>query len=144
MPNVILHGALAKIEIKMSSLEVFWNNYIENIGVPILAIIGGLSFFSLNFYVRDIKNLRLMDEYIKKNKNLKGFKYRSFPFVGLEDIFYSFKKKKKFPSLNFEIKKFNDQIQVIRDYRKYYMYAFPIVITLAAVGISINELVIDK
>ncbi|MAC94326.1 MAG: hypothetical protein CMC96_02370 [Flavobacteriales bacterium] len=128
----------------MSSFELFWNNYIENFGVPILAVIGGLSFFSLNFYIRDIKNLRLMDEYIKKNKNLRGFKYRTFPIVGLKDFLYSFKNLKNFNEINFTIPKFSDQVQVVRDYRKYYSIVFPILVSIAIIGIAINELVIDK
>jgi hypothetical protein len=126
-----------------SYLREIWP-YIESIGIPILAIIGGISFFSLNFYWRTCYNLRNLEEHIKRNKTSGGFIEKTFPAVGLRDIFYGFKPISKFDEGYFKIEAFQESLGYMIAFRKFYRIVFPIVISLAAIGITINELVIDK
>ena len=127
----------------MDKLNTFWD-FIENIGVPILALIGGLSFFSINFYLRECHCLRKMEEYIQNNKNLIGFKNQSFPIIWFEDVVYSFKRTSDFDPNHLKFRPFQEQLSTIKAFRKFYKIVFPIVITLAIIGMAINGLVIDK
>ena len=116
--------------------------YIENIGLPILAIIGGISFFSINFYFQGISELRHMDEYFSKKKTIKGFKSKNIYFIGVFDIIYCFRNLNK---LDFDLVKFKRvkaQISYVKMYRNYYKYAFPIIILLIVIGVIINETII--
>lgn len=127
----------------MNNLDTFWG-FIENIGVPILAIIGGLSFFSINFYLRECHYLRKMEEHLQNNKNLIGFKNQFFPVIWFDDVFYSFKRTSNFDPNHLKFRPFQEQLNTVKAFRKFYKIVFPIVITLAIIGIAINELIIDK
>jgi len=126
-----------------SFLREIWP-YVERIGIPILAIVGGISFISLNFYWRTCYNLRKLEEHIKRNKTTKGFIEKTFPAVGLQDIFYGFKTVSKFDEYSLKTEAFQESLGYIIAFRKFYRIIFPVVISLVVIGITINEIVIDK
>ena len=97
----------------METLNEIWP-YVENIGIPILAAIGGITFFSINYYFRDCKNLYLMETYIKENKSLKGFNYQIMPLIGPNALYYSFKSLSNFDEKYMRIPKFKKQVESIR------------------------------
>lgn len=86
---------------------------------------------------------------MKKEIDIKGhlnqFKASNYlskifnPFSG----FYIFTVLPDMGSPYYEHEKFNAQINIIKGFRKVYKIVFPLIIGLAIVGISINELVID-
>lgn len=127
----------------MKYLNEIWP-WVEKIGIPILAIIGLLTFGSLNSYWRTISELRRLERYIIQNNTAKGFKEKSFPVVGLIDIIFGFFPISKFDNRLTKFKLGVEQIESVKMFRKYYRIMFPLVIGLATVGIFINEILIDK
>ncbi len=127
----------------MEFLKDYWY-IVENVGVPILAFIGGISFFSLNFYAIECMELSEMKTLLKRNGNLKNYKSKGY-LSGLFNpisIFYIFTFLPDTDSPFYENKKFNEQARTIKAFRKYYKIVFPIVIILATIGIALNETVI--
>ncbi len=118
--------------------------FMETKGVSILAFIGGISYISLFFYWQICSNMRRLEKYIKKENTTKGYKEKAFPFVSLFDVFYSFKPISKFDKELMGYRRFNETFDVVKAFRKYYSIVFPIVISLAIIGITINECIIDK
>ena len=134
-----MHSTINKIQtITLNTLHEIWP-YVEKIGVPILAFITGVSFFSLNSYWRTCANLRQLEKYIVANKSVKGYSKKSLPSVGLFDIIYSFKPISKFQAEFLDYKIFQELLNTIITFRKFYKIAFPIIIILAIIGITINE-----
>lgn len=127
----------------METLNEIWP-FVETYGIPILAVLGGLGFFSLNFHFIDCYNLSLMEDYINKHQSLKGFKEQKFPLIGIFAVFYSFKNLSKLDPELLKIRVFKEKVQSIKGQRKTYAYFFPILLALATVGIALNEIVIDK
>lgn len=64
-------------------MNEFWK-LVENVGDPILALIGGVTFFSLNFYLRDCGYLRQMEEHLDKKRTQSNSEMISFPQLGLQ------------------------------------------------------------
>lgn len=128
----------------MEFLKEYWD-VVEKVGVPILAIIGGLSFFSINFYAVECMELSEMKTILKSKGNLNKYKPKNSFDVMLKpySIFYifTFLPNSDSPFLNNE--KFAEQVRTIKAYRKFYKIVFPIVIILAAIGITLNETVMN-
>lgn len=127
---------------ELSILEKVWP-FVENVGVPILAFIGVLTFGSFMFYLNDIKNLRLMEKQLKLNGTLRNYRYQTLPIIGLREIFYAFKSLSSIELTYLRNKKFQEQVYTVRAYRQYYKVAIPTILALATIGIAINEMVID-
>ncbi len=126
----------------MEFLKEYWY-IVENVGVPILAFVGGISFFSLNFYAVECMELSEMKTLLKRNGNLKNYKAKGY-LGGLFNpisIFYIFTFLPNADSPFYENEKFNEQVRTIKSFRKYYSIVFPIVIILTTIGIALNETV---
>jgi small-conductance mechanosensitive channel len=135
--------ALKELRFGREKMIEYWT-YIEKFGVPVLAFLGVVLWGSLFFYLQDCKVLKLMETEIKNKNSLIHFNKPTFIFVGISDIFYSFKNISSIEKSYFTHKKFQEQISVIKSYRKIYSYAFPIIILIVTIGILINEIIIDK
>ncbi len=118
--------------------------YIEKFGPPFLAFIALITWLSLNFYLIECKNLLLLERYINNHGSTRGFYRRPFPVTGLVTLIYAFKPTSTFDKNLLKYKRFREQLENIQKFRKAYKLIFPILIILALVGITINELVIDK
>ena len=127
----------------MADLDNIWY-YVENLGVPILAIFGLLTYGSFMFYLIDLKNLRRMENQLSSQGSLTNFKYHHFTFIGLNEIFNAFRRISAIESAYLEDTKIKRQVAIVRGYRKFYKIAIPTIIGLATIGITINELIIDK
>lgn len=68
-----------------SFLKEIWPT-VEQYGPPCLAFVGGLTIFSVNYYWKSCHSLRKMEEFIKENNTIRGYKDCSIPFIGLSDI----------------------------------------------------------
>jgi hypothetical protein len=127
----------------METLLKIWP-FIERFGVPIIAIVGGVSFFSINFYFQSIGKLRHLENYYISKSSLKGFKPKNIYFIGFYELKYSFKRLSKLDSNFTKYKSVRDQVSYIRMYCKYYKLVFPIIIILVITGNIINEFIIDS
>lgn len=118
--------------------------WVEKIGIPILAGVAILTFGSLNFYWRTISELKRLEKYIIQKQTTKGFKSKTLPLVGPLDIIFGFLPISKFDKRLSEYQIGLEHINSIKMFRKNYRILFPLVIGLATIGITINELIIDK
>lgn len=103
-----------------------------------------MTFGSLNFYWRTISETRRLEKHIIRKNSTKGFKSKTLPFVGPIDIVFGFLPISKFDKRLSEYKLGIEHIDSIKIFRQYYRILFPLILGLATIGISINELVIDK
>lgn len=127
----------------MDTLREIWP-YVEVVGPAVLALLIGISFFSLNVYLRSCSTLRAMEKYLDRNNTLSGFIEKPVPSIGLFDLFYAFKPISKLKKAHLQHPEFKSYVDGIKGFRKIYRIVFPLLITLAAIGIGINECIIDK
>lgn len=124
-------------------LKEIWPSAIK-IGIPIILSIVGLTLLSINFYWRICSNMRDIEKYIRINKTAKGYKEKIFQYVGLFDIFYGFKPVSKFDKEYLKYRIFNEKLESIKVFRKFYRVVFLFIVLFLFVGIFINEYIIDK
>lgn len=121
----------------MDLIQEYWPTILE-IGGSILALIGGVIFFSLNIYFRDCKNLALMKEYISKHDSLHGFYIPRMSFIGVNAFIYAFKSISNYDHKFTKHRKFKSQLELISGYRKLYVTIAPIILLLVLVAFGFN------
>lgn len=127
----------------MDTLREIWP-YVETAGPVILAFALGIPFLSLNIYLHTCSLLRAMEKHLNRKHTLEGYTEEQHPVTGLFDIIYGFKPISKFNKEHLEYPEFNDLFRGMIGFRKMYRIVFPLIIGLAAIGIAINEYVIDQ
>ena len=121
----------------MDEIRGVWTS-VENVGVVVIAIMGGILWLSLNLYLRTCSKLKYLEEYLIRHKTIKGFKEKRFALVDFSVIDYAFKSISEFDKEFLKYRLFRELFWTLVSFRKFYKVAFSVWIIAVILGIAIN------
>ena len=127
-------------------MEFIYDNWelVERFGPPIAAACMLIVLITLFLYGIECKHLHDMEREIKDVGDLSRFRLKTYGFVNTYLIFFILKPIPNRNSKFLEHPRYQAQVKTVKGYRKFFAVVIPLLVTLVAIGIYINEQIMDK